>query len=97
MATNEAHHRKSLGYQFNLAVESTVDEIMDKDEQQLGKGKETTDRQVIVYEEINIVDIEEQQQLLTMYAIQAEKPIYVKEVWENSTAGIEHKEIQSDE
>lgn len=80
---------------------------MDKDEQLLKKGKETTSKQVFVKpakeesssmdEDINTVDIEEQLQLLMIYAIQAEKAVSIKEIGESSSTVFEHEGIQSDE
>lgn len=74
---DEAHLRKSPGDQFDLAVETTVGEIMDKDEQQLQRKKQPVVEQVIkdaeeadsssVDEEIDTTILEEQGNLLAYF------------------------------
>lgn len=92
----EAHLRRALGNQFGLDVEAGVEEIMDKEEQQLKKGKELAVKKSPVQpeesksspvdEEIDTVMLEEKNRLLAYYMLVSDKPVSTQEVGERLSA-----------
>lgn len=86
MAIDEAHLRRSLEDQFDMAVESAIENMMDQEEQQFQKGQEPVLDATIerakesssspIDEEINAAFIEEQNRLLAYCARASEKPVF---------------------
>lgn len=98
VAPDEVHLRRNLGDQFDLAIQATVGDMMDEEEQNIKTRKEpVVDQDTVqlkdsdsssVEQVIDITIIEEQSQLLKLYALEVDKLVSTQKIGESSSVAI---------